>query len=377
MNNKGWPKRLYLLDVSRGIAALSVILWHWQHFPRYLSENFVREDQPMYGVFKLFYEKGSIGVEYFFILSGFIFFWIYREAIENKKVNAQTFFVQRFSRLYPLHLATLIIVALLQALYYSRAGNYFVYTFNDLYHFLLHLGFASNWGFERGWSFNAPVWSVSIEVLLYVVFFYVAFLRLGKNIISLSIVVASFIISIYVPTRFLRGLPLFFLGGVVYHIVVAVSTNPEFQIWKKPIYSVAIIGWFSVIINIYFVDLGSSFFDFEYSKIFSSIIFPYYILFPVTICSLALLEIDKIVSAKQISWVGDITYSSYLLHFPLQLLFALAVSYKLISPIFFMDTSYLLFYFSILIVLSNMVYQRFEMPMQKNIRDWFVRTQKV
>ena len=32
MKNAQMPKRFHSLDVVRGIAALSVVLWHWQHF---------------------------------------------------------------------------------------------------------------------------------------------------------------------------------------------------------------------------------------------------------------------------------------------------------------------------------------------------------
>ena len=50
MNEKNWPSHLYALDFSRGIAALSVVLWHWQHFP-YIrvreSFEFLKESQPL------------------------------------------------------------------------------------------------------------------------------------------------------------------------------------------------------------------------------------------------------------------------------------------------------------------------------------------
>jgi hypothetical protein len=51
---------LYSLDFARGVAALAVVLWHWQHFffngP--VSGAFQREEQPFYSVLFLFYEKG-------------------------------------------------------------------------------------------------------------------------------------------------------------------------------------------------------------------------------------------------------------------------------------------------------------------------------
>ena len=89
-------------------------------------------------------------MDLFFALSGFIFFWLYAEAITERRVSAREFFVLRFSRLYPLHLATLLAVAAEQTLFLHLTGRYFVYGGNDGYHFLLNLGMASSWGFERG-----------------------------------------------------------------------------------------------------------------------------------------------------------------------------------------------------------------------------------
>jgi peptidoglycan/LPS O-acetylase OafA/YrhL len=52
------------------------------------------------------------------------------------------FVMLRFSRLYPLHLATLLIVAALQWLYDVQHGETFVYLVNDPAHFTMNLLFA-------------------------------------------------------------------------------------------------------------------------------------------------------------------------------------------------------------------------------------------
>lgn len=377
MNGNIWPNRLYALDVSRGFAALAVVLWHWQHFAykgTSLSQDFVRENQPLYEILRLFYEKGAMGVQYFFLLSGFIFFWLYRESIQKKTTRAWVFIVQRFSRLYPLHLVTLLIVTLLQFLYVSREGTSFVYPFNDAYHFFLNLGFASKWGFESGWSFNAPVWSVSIEVLLYVIFFLVAFIRQGGLLFLLLVSIISFVLSYILHHPIFNGLALFFLGGVTYQLTFLISS--KYQFLRSPIYIVTFVAWACVIINFYLLNLNSIILSFGIvGKIFM-IGFPLYILFPFTVCSLVLREIDKGALLKPISWVGDITYSSYLLHFPLQLSFGLTVSYGIISSSFYKNPVYLVFFFMILIFLSYMVYIKFERPVQKAIRNRILHPKK-
>ena len=42
------------------------------------------------------------------------------------------------------------------------------------------------WGFEKGYSFNGPVWSVSAEVLIYFIFFFTTLkLSIRNNVLAL------------------------------------------------------------------------------------------------------------------------------------------------------------------------------------------------
>ena len=66
MNNKF--ERLYLLDFARAIAATCVVLLHYQHF--YSSDynqqlNFVKNLQPFYNILGIFYEFGTVAVQFF------------------------------------------------------------------------------------------------------------------------------------------------------------------------------------------------------------------------------------------------------------------------------------------------------------------------
>jgi peptidoglycan/LPS O-acetylase OafA/YrhL len=55
---------------------------------------------------------------------------------------------------------------------------------------MLQLFFASCWGLERATSFNGPVWSISVEVLVYLVFFLVLKLAGAAVWVSIAIVMA-------------------------------------------------------------------------------------------------------------------------------------------------------------------------------------------
>jgi len=377
INKYSWPKHLYAIDVSRGIASLAVVLWHWQHFAyksSSLSTDFVKDDQPFYGVLQIFYDAGIYGVDYFFLLSGFIFFWLYKDSIKSGYTRAWNFAVHRFSRLYPLHFVTLLIVAILQFFYFFRENVAFVYPSNDLFHFILNVFFASSWGFESGWSFNAPVWSVSIEILLYIIFFIVVFFGQGGVKFSLLVSIASIILFTLTQFMLFRGLGLFFLGGIVFHFAKWITTTPQLKPLIRATYIMTLAVWSSVIVNYYFFNLSKSVLSLGIlGEVFLSC-YPLFFVFPLTILSLVLLEIDYGAFLKSISWIGDITYSSYLLHFPLQLAFGLAVSYDFIGDTFYLNSFYFFLYFGLLISLSYFTFVAFEKPVQKYLRNILKRS---
>jgi len=365
-----FPRRLYVLDVSRGLAALAVVLWHWQHFGyegTSQSANFARSEQPFYGVLRLFYEHGAMGVQYFFLLSGFVFFWLYRDPMRSGLVSAKQFVVQRFSRLYPLHLATLIIVAMLQLLYVGRTGAPYVYPFNDGYHLLLNLLFASHWGFQKGWSFNAPSWSVSVEIVLYI-FFFVFACRAPRGIVfSLAGSVLAFLLYFRLShSDLLLGLAGFLMGGAVFYFAESVSTCQVAL--KRALYGTALGAWLLVLFSVYVYDLIPFIAGLGDIGNILLTFFPLYIVFPLTIGSLAMLEADHAFSAKSMAWMGDLTYSSYLLHFPLQMVCALLVSGGLLAADFYKSPIALAAFFGVLILASRFTYHHFEMPLQRVMR---------
>ena len=122
-------KRLTALDALRGVAALAVVAWHWQHFFAISGSwqaGWTRSMQPLYWLLKPLYIQGWAAVDLFFVLSGFVFFWLYGESIRDGRVRMGAFALMRFSRLYPLQILTLIVVAVLQSLYFARIGSFFI-----------------------------------------------------------------------------------------------------------------------------------------------------------------------------------------------------------------------------------------------------------
>jgi peptidoglycan/LPS O-acetylase OafA/YrhL len=64
----------------------------------------------------------------------------------------------------------LTIVAILQFISLKLVGHWQIIGHNDPYHFFLNLFMVSNWGFQKGDSFNSPFWSVSVEISIYIIF---------------------------------------------------------------------------------------------------------------------------------------------------------------------------------------------------------------
>jgi peptidoglycan/LPS O-acetylase OafA/YrhL len=113
--------------------------------------------------------KGYLGVELFFILSGFILCHVYLREVEAGRFRYGAFLWARLARVYPLHLATLVTVGLM-AVGAGLAGfsvQASVLAWSSLPANLLLL---QAWGLapEAGW--NHPSWSISAEWFAYLAF---------------------------------------------------------------------------------------------------------------------------------------------------------------------------------------------------------------
>ena len=371
------PKRFYSLDVLRGFAALSIVLWHWQHFFLFGANQgqFIITRQPFYALLFVFYTHGGTAVDLFFCLSGFVFYWLYAQSIAAKTTAAKDFFVLRFSRLYPLHFATLVVVAVGQYAFRRETGAYFIYPYNDLRHFVLNLSFLQASGLNRGPSFNGPTWSVSTEVMLYLLFFVLCRLLPIRFPALLCMIALGFAIEKHGSIA--RGLVSFFLGGCVYLIydrVVRAGCVRRIVQWL-PVLTGALWIWTLIALRMGLSPLP-----------FVSAYLPNHapagidltdrwmilVLFPLAILSLALLETLRGTLGKRIASIGDLTYASYLLHFPLQLItMGIVLTFSLDRSLFYSPVA-LLTFMGVLVLLSFACYHYFELPAQKSLRKRFL-----
>lgn len=353
------PKETKLLglEVIRFLSAVSVLIYHYQHF--YTTEKpyiFIRDQKPLYSLLWFFYDFGYYGVQIFWCISGFIFFWKYKDSISDGIVTLKKFFVLRFSRLYPLHFVTLILVLYLQSLYFLGANEYFVYQNNDIAHFALQLFLASNWGFEKGGSFNGPIWSISVEVLVYCVFFLVLRYIGNSFLVNIGVLLLCIIAKFYkftVPA--VDCLALFYVGGLS-AIAFKYFENHRYRKYTE---------WFSffVLLITPLAVYISRIYEHRYFD------FIFLITYVPTLLFLSVRTVNAPPILKTITEAaGNMTYSSYLIHFPAQLLIVIFFQHTG-QAVPYSSTSFFAIFISITLFASYLIYRFFELPARNYIRN--------
>lgn len=363
-------KRLHSLDAARGIAALAVVAWHWQHM--YLIGGGKLEDrtsQPFYDLLFPLYHSGWLAVEFFFTLSGFVFFWLYGQRISDRSLGLGKFWLARFSRLYPLHFITLLVIAAMQVTLMANGHDSFVYGGTNWPNFVLNLLFLQY--FVPGWTFNGPEWSVGVEVILYALFFLYCRLLKADWIIPL---LAAVVVGLWVmQTQWAlgRGIIGFFAGGVVYEAWRRLSEREWVRLLVTPLFVLTVALWLYAIVEAKVHSL-TSMLDGLGLKGWWWVEMAFRLgLVPLTVLALALHESHGARFWQKLSPIGDLTYALYLWHFPLQLAIAVAVILgglplaPVQSPIGFLA------FFAVLIVISIASYRWIERPAQDWLRTRF------
>ena len=154
----------------RGIAALWVVLFHIQSFAPELG---IRPLQNLPVA-----RTGWAGVDLFFILSGFILMLVHERDFPRLSLPPLLRFGWlRFFRVYPLATAVLLLILLLTLIdrefgtFWNSRGVPTNFTISS---FLRTLFLATRWWFPTDGDWNQPVWSLSVEILGYVAFPFIA-----------------------------------------------------------------------------------------------------------------------------------------------------------------------------------------------------------
>ena len=300
------------LTPLRAIAAMAVVVFHLNE----ISIVFVTQQQSM------LLRKCYLMVDLFFIMSGFIMLHVYGESF-SKAVNWKSFskFIKaRFARLYPLHFFMLLVLVIL--FFPSSNDNPVIARIDSFIAIPTNLLLLQSFGLHNIFTWNVPSWSISAEWWAYMVFPFLA-MSLAKNkrmaiiLITLLAIIIYFSILYLVPRTnpftpevpyldhdldvtfdfgFLRGLAGFMMGMITY---IAYQNKKINQIFAKDIVA---LGCIIVLLIAMHFGLNDSI---------------YILLFMLLVLCFSANEsyVAKICKLKPLQYLGDISYSIYMVHF--------------------------------------------------------------
>jgi peptidoglycan/LPS O-acetylase OafA/YrhL len=370
-------ERLVSLDAARGVGAFSVVLWHWSHFfymgtrPGYVATS----SRPLYRLLYWFYDFGFMGVDFFFVLSGFIFYYFYHGSVARRNISAAEFARRRLARLYPLYGATLLLVIILQPFYCNAHGSAFVYPGGDLADLLQAATLTSHWWPNPGFFFNGPGWSISVECFLYALFFLIARFAGQHTTLALgtmAIIGLGLHYSVHWPVG--RGMMFFFTGTLLARALVATTSSGWFGRYRRWLL-VCALGVGPILL---FGLLAVPFILKELAPLGPRIpISPASVqrnltpilVFPYIITLLVLVERARPIRSNILRFLGDCSYSVYLLHFPLQLMTVLTIGWLGFNAGLYSDTRFFAFWLFLLLSIGALSYYAFERPTQRWVRS--------
>jgi peptidoglycan/LPS O-acetylase OafA/YrhL len=355
-------ERVYAIDTLRGLAAIVVILWHYQFF---------FNTKPLEHLLRPFYTNGQAAVDVFFVISGFVLSHVYMGRVSDAN-DFWRYLVKRIARLYPLHLVTLLVTAALFGLFLLKTGFYgFVYRQNDLYHFALNLGLLQYAGPQAGYSFNGPSWSISTEFWINILFGVGLMLVPRRQILLVSAIAAVSAWSMLTCAHMWVGGPKWggrleqefvrtacgFYAGVVVRIFWA----------RRP--SVPALAELSIILGtastVYLMSIPQAGpHDTTIGAVITLIGAPLMVFGCASSAAIA-----RACSTRIGRWLGEISSSTYMWHFRIAAILVLAGCDAMPHSSTWLPLTYLILVFSA----ATASYRFVEMPARKRIVNWMDR----
>lgn len=288
--------RFTVLDSWRGLCALWVAVYHF----RVISH---------FGDMELF-RHGHLAVEFFFVLSGFVITCAYGDRLISGMDRAR-FMVRRFGRLYPLHLATLLVVLAMEITRWAismqlgrEVGGPLFTGATDPAALVPNLLLIHGWGMLRDFTWNVPSWSISVEFLLCALFI-IAFSfprRIATLVAFTAIGAIGFLYTRYgiadqaeSTTAVARGVYSFFLGCLIFY---------AYQFWKERGRSVA--RWLEWLILPVFALV---------SRVDGTLLPPLMFGALIFIFAFESGPVSRFLKRPQLVRLGEVSYSIYLVHY--------------------------------------------------------------
>lgn len=287
--------KLPLIQVGRGLAAVLVLLFH--------IGILLHAKTGIYFFGNIFTYAG-IGVEFFFVLSGFIIYFVHRDDI-GRPARAKAYAIKRFIRIYPLYWLVLLPLTLAFLLLPGIRIGYETQPLTVFSSFLLipqsHLPIL-------------PVaWTICYEVLFYLLF--LATIIIPRKKISIALIIGWFAVTTanlwqiqpftdhgYFFDFLFGQFNFYFLAGV---LAGAVVKSGALRPWHYPVF---LLGGLTIAVITHIFPIGTVL---PVGMIFSRIEIALFFL----IVGLAGTQINR--APKLLMLVGDASYALYLIHYPL------------------------------------------------------------
>ena len=311
------PDTIPELTSVRFFAAMFVVLFH------------IRDDSPlMANLPTMILTKGYLGVDIFFILSGFILTHVYLVQWREGRFRYGPFMLNRFARVYPLHLVmTLAFVALYTVS--SRLGILATGEGMDWSALPFHLLAVHGWGFVGHHAWNFPSWSISSEFFAYLIFpLFLVLTRIGARA-GLALAVIALTAAFYLCAWKFRPFTAltfdfgiiriffeFLLGVFIYMICAATVIGGTAARW---LLLAAVAGFVAI-----------AHFSVSNADDLSLIVLGGVVIY--LLGQLSRAPGPSVMRAKPLVYLGEISYSTYMIHYMAQLVYVGAVSRLLGTP---------------------------------------------
>lgn len=359
------------LDAIRGIAALGVVLFHYRnHFG---AAPYAKALEPIY-------QRGLIFVDLFFVMSGYLLVTIY----EGRR-DFWALAWRRVARLVPLHWLMLAVVTILQHLIVRRYGVAFIYAQNDGYHFLLNLLLLHGSGLSNGFSFDGPSWSISVEWLVNLLLFALLAAGIKRLTLAAGALVLLSLLALWhhgksllagglyagvVDAALLRGSAGFF-AGVALTKLVPLATEPRAPapaVWERASGHLWDVVLLLSVVALH-VFMASNAVARRPGVDFGVVL----VVIPALVAGAVHGRwAARALALPPLQWLGRISYSLYLVHFPMQALFVLLFPYPE-RWLNYGRPSVLAAYLAATLVTSHLSFRFVELPAQALLQNLSVR----
>jgi peptidoglycan/LPS O-acetylase OafA/YrhL len=349
---------------GRGVAAMIVALYHLKFGAAYFS----------------LIRNGYLFVDLFFVLSGFVIASSYTNRLQSF-TDLRVFLLRRFGRLFPLLVfSTLVYVLTADAIVVAKRiavahGHADVLTHPDALLFLIPSGretlsiltLTHGMGLFDTLILNTPSWSISVEFYIYLLFAALCLFSFGKRqvVAAVCLVIIGLVLtawasivlhrclgeggcmSVTYDFGFARCLYSFFLGVLLHRFRQMLAVQPNL---------LQALGCLVLALLLLVVDALPA----------AAFFFPFVFASLVIAVSLDTGWLARLLNHPACQLLGQRSYSIYLMHVPLLLLFD---PFAKRSTGLFASTAVLTVYLVTLLLVSGWTYRFIEDP----FRIWFNR----